>query len=305
MQATMPRISSIRTVVAGSANQACRPAPCRSRRSRPRPHRPCPSGWSARHIRAAPCESATVTRKASVQGTLRKPSTKRSEVVKPTSNRPPRMRSAHAMRERISARPAPALACRHAADAAATSSARFRRDPDRRRGGRDAGDDAAGRRSLSRRRLQGLHGRLRPRRLRSSCSPAAHLLRIDDPTVIRDHAASNDANRADPAGDHASRSCAAILVAVAMETLGGGRAGRQDQAADRRHAAASPGCSPTRSTRSITPISIYARAGRRRSTFPATEPPGYADFVYFAFTLGMTFQTSDVDIARPAASAAW
>jgi uncharacterized membrane protein len=31
--------------------------------------------------------------------------------------------------------------------------------------------------------------------------------------------------------------------------------------------------------------------------FPGEERPGYADFVYFSFTLGMTFQTSDVDIS--------
>ncbi|MET0360211.1 MAG: DUF1345 domain-containing protein [Sphingobium sp.] len=30
--------------------------------------------------------------------------------------------------------------------------------------------------------------------------------------------------------------------------------------------------------------------------FPGTEKPDYWDFVYFAFTLGMTFQTSDVEI---------
>jgi uncharacterized membrane protein len=34
--------------------------------------------------------------------------------------------------------------------------------------------------------------------------------------------------------------------------------------------------------------------------FPGTETPSYADFCYFAFTLGMTFQTSDVDISAPA-----
>jgi uncharacterized membrane protein len=33
--------------------------------------------------------------------------------------------------------------------------------------------------------------------------------------------------------------------------------------------------------------------------FPGTEMPGYGDFVYFAFTLGMTFQTSDTDITAP------
>ncbi|WP_174292768.1 DUF1345 domain-containing protein [Sphingomonas bacterium] len=31
--------------------------------------------------------------------------------------------------------------------------------------------------------------------------------------------------------------------------------------------------------------------------FPKTDEPDYWDFVYFSFTLGMTFQTSDVDIA--------
>lgn len=30
--------------------------------------------------------------------------------------------------------------------------------------------------------------------------------------------------------------------------------------------------------------------------FPGKEPPDYLDFVYFALTLGMTFQTSDVEI---------
>ena len=32
--------------------------------------------------------------------------------------------------------------------------------------------------------------------------------------------------------------------------------------------------------------------------FPGTPEPGYRDFAYFAFTLGMTFQTSDVAITR-------
>jgi uncharacterized membrane protein len=33
--------------------------------------------------------------------------------------------------------------------------------------------------------------------------------------------------------------------------------------------------------------------------FPGTKAPDYADFAYFAFTLGMTFQTSDVQITAP------
>jgi len=34
--------------------------------------------------------------------------------------------------------------------------------------------------------------------------------------------------------------------------------------------------------------------------FPGTPSPSYSDFAYFAFTLGMTFQTSDVAITAPA-----
>jgi len=50
---------------------------------------------------------------------------------------------------------------------------------------------------------------------------------------------------------------------------------------------------------------FYTRApdGRGDSgglEFPGKIPPDYADFLYFAFTLGMTFQTSDVVIASRA-----
>lgn len=33
--------------------------------------------------------------------------------------------------------------------------------------------------------------------------------------------------------------------------------------------------------------------------FPGTRSPDYSDFAYFAFTLGMTFQTSDVQVTAP------
>ncbi|NBW74478.1 MAG: DUF1345 domain-containing protein [Sphingomonadaceae bacterium] len=33
--------------------------------------------------------------------------------------------------------------------------------------------------------------------------------------------------------------------------------------------------------------------------FPGTRNPDYSDFAYFAFTLGMTFQTSDVQVTAP------
>jgi uncharacterized membrane protein len=41
-------------------------------------------------------------------------------------------------------------------------------------------------------------------------------------------------------------------------------------------------------------------AGCAGLEFPDTPEPIYWDFVYFAFTLGMTFQTSDVTISSPA-----
>jgi uncharacterized membrane protein len=47
---------------------------------------------------------------------------------------------------------------------------------------------------------------------------------------------------------------------------------------------------------------VYYQAGKDRGgdaagiSFPGTKEPDYWDFLYFAFTLGMTFQTSDCDI---------
>lgn len=40
-------------------------------------------------------------------------------------------------------------------------------------------------------------------------------------------------------------------------------------------------------------------ADRGGLTFPSRDEPDYWDFAYFSFTLGMTFQTSDVDITDP------
>ena len=46
---------------------------------------------------------------------------------------------------------------------------------------------------------------------------------------------------------------------------------------------------------------LYYRRGkdgkdRGGIDFPGTPEPDYSDFIYFAFTLGMTFQTSDSNI---------
>ena len=35
-------------------------------------------------------------------------------------------------------------------------------------------------------------------------------------------------------------------------------------------------------------------------SFNQSAPPGYVDFAYLAFTLGMTFQVSDTDLQTPA-----
>ena len=39
------------------------------------------------------------------------------------------------------------------------------------------------------------------------------------------------------------------------------------------------------------------RPGSQRLIFPGGKTPTYGDFLYFSFTIGMTFQTSDVQIA--------
>jgi uncharacterized membrane protein len=42
----------------------------------------------------------------------------------------------------------------------------------------------------------------------------------------------------------------------------------------------------------------YMPAKDKALEFPGTEEPDYWDFMYFAFVLGMTFQVSDISIAR-------
>src|ERR1043165_8478439 len=123
---------------------------------------------------------------------------------------------------------------------------------------------------------------------------SAHLLSIDDPEVIRAHAASNDANRTTLLLITMAIS-AAILGAVAMETIGGDGPGAKTKLL----------IIATLGTAWLFANTIYAlhyahlyyAAPDGGLEFPDEKPPGYADFVYFAFTLGMTFQTSDVAIS--------
>jgi uncharacterized membrane protein len=123
---------------------------------------------------------------------------------------------------------------------------------------------------------------------------SAHLLRIDDPKLIRKHSAENDANRA-MLLLITIVICFAILGAVAMETLRGDTPGGKTKLlivgtlliawlfANTIYA--------------LHYAHLYYAAPDGGLDFKEKAPPGYADFVYFSFTLGMTFQTSDIDIS--------
>jgi len=125
------------------------------------------------------------------------------------------------------------------------------------------------------------------------------LLRTSEGEIIRDHAYANDANRAFLLGVTAVVMLV-LLFAIAAETMG-----HRPQ--------------PFTKVLIIVTLALawlfsntvyalhYAHLAYRQPIvgcegidFPGTEAPVYWDFVYFAFTLGMTFQTSDVAIRAPA-----
>jgi uncharacterized membrane protein len=121
------------------------------------------------------------------------------------------------------------------------------------------------------------------------------LLRVREGESIRKHARENDANRVVLLG-LTLVVLVVLFVAIASESL--------------RH-------SPEPFTRILIILTlaiawlfsntVYAlhyahlaygdEAKCRGLVFPGTEEPLYWDFVYFAFTLGMTFQTSDVTVS--------
>jgi uncharacterized membrane protein len=127
----------------------------------------------------------------------------------------------------------------------------------------------------------------------------APLLRDSSAEIIRDHAAKNDANRP------LILVVTSLLTIVAMVAIAGELEG------------ARKGELVSLAKLVVTLVLVwlfansiyalhYAHAWYTRSEetdgdmggidFPGTETPGYGDFVYFAFTLGMTFQTSDCNI---------
>lgn len=127
------------------------------------------------------------------------------------------------------------------------------------------------------------------------------LVRYSDENQMRAHAAANDANR--------------MLVLVLTTLLGfavmAAIYGEMPQAREGDHLAAAKliGTLLLIWLFANTVFTLhYAHAYYTQSDeavdiggldFPGTVMPDYRDFAYFAFTLGMTFQTSDVSINAP------
>src|SRR5205085_9223328 len=117
------------------------------------------------------------------------------------------------------------------------------------------------------------------------------LLRIHDQATMQQHAAANDANRTMLLVVTVTVSLA-VLVAVAVMV---------DQEPGWKTKALIVG---TLGMAWLFGNSIfglhYAHLVAKRGggiEFPGDEPPDYADFAHFSFTLGMTFQTSDVSVS--------
>jgi uncharacterized membrane protein len=130
------------------------------------------------------------------------------------------------------------------------------------------------------------------------CAP----LLSDNPATIRRHAKENDANRVLLLVITAAVSLV-VMVTVGAEVMG----------ADRQSAAGIALIVATLTLSWLFSNVVYALhyahlfysttptgADAGGIDFPKTDEPDYSDFLYFAFTLGMTFQTSDTDITSRA-----
>ena len=118
-----------------------------------------------------------------------------------------------------------------------------------------------------------------------------HLLRVYDQATVKQHAAENDANRTMLLALTVIISLA-VLVAVAVMI---------DASPGWKTKGLIVGTLLTAWLFGNTIFALhYAHLVAKRGggiEFPGAEKPGYPDFVYFSFTLGMTFQTSDVNIS--------
>jgi uncharacterized membrane protein len=123
------------------------------------------------------------------------------------------------------------------------------------------------------------------------------LLRDIAPSEIRRHAQENDANRL------LVLVFTSILMLAVMAAIGGELSPAKGGDV---HAMAKLICTLVivwlfaNSVYALHYAHEYYAAGADKDVggidFPATKTPVYSDFVYFAFTIGMTFQTSDVAI---------
>ncbi len=122
------------------------------------------------------------------------------------------------------------------------------------------------------------------------------LLGTREAEVIRAHARANDANR------HVLLAITGIVMVVLLIAIAAETVGHTPQPFTRILIVA------TLATAWLFSNTIYALhyahlaysqpdEGCTGLEFPGTAQPVYWDFVYFAFTLGMTFQTSDVTIS--------
>jgi uncharacterized membrane protein len=125
------------------------------------------------------------------------------------------------------------------------------------------------------------------------CSP---LLAIKDPKVIESHAAGNDANRTFLLAV-TGIVMAVLLLAIAAETVG-----HPPQPFTRILIIGTLAIawlfSNTIYALHYAHLAYIDEAHCSGIDFPGTDEPVYSDFLYFAFGLGMTFQTSDVAISN-------
>ena len=125
----------------------------------------------------------------------------------------------------------------------------------------------------------------------------AGLLRGHDARTMHDHALQNDANRGVLLLITAIV-MAAVLATVTAELVGAGKAGAGSKALV--VATLLIAWLFGNMVFTLHYAHLYYRHGvetaRGLDFAPPDEKPDYADFAYFAFTLGMTFQTSDVAI---------